>query len=71
MSWTLSGRTTRPTGGSVSPLALRDGRGDRVGTPRWSEPEGSLPAYRVGRAWPLAGLRGRQVSQVPEGEPAL
>jgi len=29
-------------------LALRDGRGDRMGTPRWWEPEGSR-AFPAGR----------------------
>ena len=36
---TSTARACRATAGRDSPLALRDGLGDRVGTPRWKEPQ--------------------------------
>ena len=47
-------------GGSDSPLALRDGLGDRMGTPHWREPGGSdasLPMNGVWGQWRLAARR--------------
>src|SRR5665811_2156728 len=38
--------TLAPPEGSVSPLAQRDGRGDRSGTPRWWGPRGPPPPVR-------------------------
>ena len=60
----LSGGTLAPPEGSVSPLAQRDGRGDRVGTPRWWSPRSMPPCpcrrslaprsgTRAGRVWHL------------------
>ena len=44
--------------GSVSPLAQRDGRGDRFGTPRWWDPPprspATLPSGECDSRWPFA-----------------
>ena len=54
-----------PPDGSVSPLALRDSEGDRVGTPRRREPEGShaCPVGECLRSRADKIARSRRVSQ--------
>ena len=44
-------------GGSDPPLALRDGLGDRMGTPHWREPGGSDASLPMNGVWGIVVRR--------------